>query len=114
MPLGPRDELNIAAVSESHFSTTDFLLQLVGCLQNQVKGEKFICMLDCAPTHTSAAFREKVKETYPRCVLCYIEPRKTAYTQPLDLAVMRPWKALIGTSAGRQWAESVLAGADPM
>eukprot|EP00971_Amphidinium_carterae_P334605 6469981-Amphidinium_carterae.1 len=105
---GPRHELsfelNIAAVSESHFSTTDSLLQLVGCLQNQVKGEgKFICILDCAPTHTRASFCEKVKEVYPRCVFCDIQLRKrflqTAYTHPLDFAVVRP---------------SVLAGADPM
>eukprot|EP00971_Amphidinium_carterae_P338698 6476174-Amphidinium_carterae.2 len=27
---------------------------------------------------------------------------------------MSPWKSLVRTSAGRQWAESVLAGADPM
>eukprot|EP00971_Amphidinium_carterae_P074456 1471377-Amphidinium_carterae.1 len=88
IPPGPRDELNIAAVSECHFSTTDSLLQLVGCLQNQVKGEKFICILDCAPTHTSAAFREKVKkEAYPRCVLCYIQPRETACTQSLGLVL---------------------------
>eukprot|EP00971_Amphidinium_carterae_P132086 2616630-Amphidinium_carterae.1 len=99
---GPRDELNIAAVNESHFSTTDSLFQLVGCLQNQVKDEgKFICMLDCAPTHTSASFRKKQTS------------EGLLYTA-VEIDVMRPWKALARTSAGRQWAESVLACADPM
>eukprot|EP00971_Amphidinium_carterae_P133743 2649213-Amphidinium_carterae.2 len=91
------------------------LLQLVGSLQSQVVGKEKLIIFDRATTHASTNFHEKVKEVYPRCGLCYIEPRKNTYTEPLNLVVLRLWKAqgLVQTSAGRQWAESVLARADP-
>ena len=118
LPPGPRPQWHCASHGPNHVSTQDTLLEFMHLMQAMVdssgeRGRKWLCLLDCAPSHVSTEFLAASKKELPRMTLCFVAPRLTSITQPLDLAVIRPWKACIRREASKQWARSVLEGVDP-
>jgi hypothetical protein len=54
-----------------------------------------IILLDCWKVHTSVAFREWMKATYPRYHLIFVPAGCTGKAQPADVMLQRPFKGQI-------------------
>ena len=118
LPPGLRPQWHCASHGPNHVSNQDTLLEFMRLMQDMVDsegepGRKWFCMLECAPSHIASAFIAQTKAELPRMTLCFVAPRLTSTTRPLDIAVMRPWKACIRTEASKQWARSALEKIDP-
>ena len=77
-----------------------------------VPTEPWLLLLDCCPHHISAEFREHLAIRYAHVQAAYIEGGKTADTQPLDVAVMRPWKCSLRGAATEDLSEMILGDLD--
>ena len=103
--------------SESHWSTVDTLLELIEFIDKYVApGDlpriPWVCVLDAAPTHLSKAFVEEVKKSFWWDHLVFVERHATAFSQPLDIAYMKPFKADLRKEASMILARQVLNNLD--
>eukprot|EP00971_Amphidinium_carterae_P216458 4296507-Amphidinium_carterae.1 len=75
-------------------------------------GHPWMCILDAAPVHVGAEFRNELRKAVPHIFLVFVSAGYTSVCQPLDVAVMRPFKAALQRACVEDFASSVLeAGA---
>jgi hypothetical protein len=70
------------------------------------------CLLDCAPKHTGKLFRASMREHMDEVPLVYVDCNQTGGLQPLDCAVMKPWKDELRKAASGDLATMLIDGVD--
>jgi len=111
-PTGPAAEDQQITYSDNHWSNTDTLMQMIDhvdvVLNPAGEQEPWLCLLDCAPCHIAAAWRERMRVQRPWIVLCYKAAGYTATMQPLDLAFMRSFKTALQRSTAEHFATRIV------
>ena len=80
--------------TESHWASQDTVFQLLLQIQAEVgPGVAWICLWDMAPIHCARPLLDKIEAELPTCKLCFLLPGTTAFCQPCDMVMFRPFKA---------------------
>eukprot|EP00971_Amphidinium_carterae_P233637 4636556-Amphidinium_carterae.2 len=99
LPVGPLPEDITVTCTSSHWSSADSLLQFMEVIQNHIHMQDgvvpWLCVLDCATSHTSSAFRSEATRRFPQCSLAYVVPGATPCSQPCDISFMYPLKVAL-------------------
>ena len=69
--------------------------------------------MDCAPKHISRAFRRNMESNWQDVSRCYFDCFTSA-AQPLDRAVMKPFKEAPRNAAAADLAEMVVSDLDDL
>ena len=76
------------------------------------KVQPWLLTLDVCPVHVSKKFRADLSEQFPHVKTAYVEPGRTASSQPLDVGGMRPFKTSLRRSATLDLSKMVLENID--
>jgi hypothetical protein len=97
-----------ATVTENHWidipSMRKLLLQMDAHLNPHQERAKWLLLLDVAPVHVSAAFKQLRDEEFPWILLIFVAPNMTATSQPLDRSYMFAFKRAMARSASEFFA----------
>eukprot|EP00971_Amphidinium_carterae_P201488 3998057-Amphidinium_carterae.1 len=77
-------------------------------INREQTGRPWMCILDAALVHVGAEFRNELRKVVPHIFLAFVSAGYTSVCQPLDVAVMRPFKAALQRACVE---DSVLVGA---
>ena len=97
-----------------HEDTLHSLLELIDTHMNppSMRRHRWACLMDCAPKHISIAFRQNMESIWKDVSRCYIDGGFTGAAQPLDRAVVRPFKEALRNAAATDLAEMVVCDLD--
>ena len=94
----------------NHWASQETLFSFLAHVQEELGAEQpWLCMLDCAPIHIAAEFRDNVSLLLPNCHLCFIDAGATSILQPLDIGYFRSFKNHMAAAWAEAFAGEVLA-----
>jgi hypothetical protein len=100
-------------VTENHWQSSQSLSEFIGFLDNHINESTperpWILLMDGASIHTSVETRQAIREKYSWVVTAFTPANTTYFTQPLDRAVMRSFKANIARRVSEHFARTVIA-----
>ena len=98
--------------TENHLQITQSLNQFLGFLDAHINADSpeqpWICFMDGASIHTSFETRQAIREKYPWLTIAFTRAGTTDFTQPLDRAAMRSFKASIVRRVSEHFARQVI------
>ena len=116
-PEGPFPPSQRITHTPNHWCTHETLLAMMDQIDKVMNpgGEQtpWCCLLDCAPQHIAAKWRQQMAEERPWVILADVERTYTGDTQPFDLAYMKTFKGALQRRAGKHFARYILASMSP-
>ena len=116
-PVGPSQLHQQVTHTESHWSSTATLLQMVGLVDSHVNPNNeqcaWILLLDCGLCHISSEEHcSEMAEEWPWVQICFVPAGYTATCQPLDASYIRTLKCALRNHCGQHFARTIISNAD--
>eukprot|EP00971_Amphidinium_carterae_P010279 203089-Amphidinium_carterae.1 len=113
LPHGTFDSGLYLGYAQNHWQSAQSLVRYLIFLNSHINTgtpeKAWLCILDAAPAHISVEFRCELQKAAKHIKLVFVSPGFTSLCQPLDVAVMRPFKSHLQRSCADDFAEEVLA-----
>eukprot|EP00971_Amphidinium_carterae_P314552 6252232-Amphidinium_carterae.1 len=97
--------------TENHWQSAESLVRYIAWMDKDINlehpGRPWMCILDAAPVHVGAEFRSELRKAVSHIFLAFVSAGYTSVCQPLDVAVMRPFKAALQRACVEDFASSV-------
>jgi hypothetical protein len=102
--------------TENHWVNDDTIMKSLAMMDKALnphgEGVKWLLVWDVCPNHISKAIRAASLEKIPHLIKVYVKPRFTGESQPADVALMAPVKAVIRRVASEDLCKIVVANID--